>query len=64
MWEFERNCKYDYRGKSLRRSDPPIYAGPEDLYNAQNLLRESCVTQCCFVMLSGAKCNGRHAASC
>jgi len=27
-------------------------------------LREFCVTQCCFVMLGGAKCSGRHAASC
>ena len=25
-------------------------------------LREFCVTQCCFVMLRGAKCNGRHAS--
>jgi hypothetical protein len=24
-------------------------------------LCEFCVTQCCFVVLGGAKCNGRHA---
>ena len=24
------------------------------------ILRDFCGTQCCFVMLSGAKCNGRH----
>ncbi len=26
-------------------------------------LPEFCVTRCCFVMLRGAKCNGRHAVS-
>jgi hypothetical protein len=27
-------------------------------------LREFCGNQCCFVVLRGASCNGRHAVSC
>jgi hypothetical protein len=31
--------------------------------DALESLREFCVTQCCFVMLGGGNCNGRHTVS-
>ena len=31
--------------------------------SARDFMRDFCVTQWCFVVLSGDKCNGRHAAS-